>query len=126
MTAKLEHANYTVADPAKTAEWMETLFGWHIRWKGEAIDEGYTIHVGTDDRYLALYTPGKEIPAAGSSYTSIGGLNHIAVVVDDLDAMEKAVRAHGFTPGNHHDYEPGRRFYFQDNDGIEYEVVDYN
>lgn len=126
MAAELEHANYTVSDPAATAAWMETLFGWHIRWQGDAIDGGHTIHVGTKDRYLALYTPGKVIKDRGSSYTTLAGLNHIAVVVDDLDATETAVKAQGFVPGEHHEYEPGRRFYFHDNDGIEYEVVQYD
>ena len=47
------------------------------------------------------------------------------MVIDDIDAMEKAVIDHGFTPVNHGDYEPGRRFYFHDHDDIEYEVVSY-
>ncbi len=126
MTARLEHANFTVSDPATTARWMETLFGWHIRWQGDAIAGGHTVHVGTQDRYLALYTPGEAAASGPSSYTTVGGLNHIAVVVDDLDACEKAVIAQGFETGNHQDYEPGRRFYFHDTDGIEYEVVQYD
>ena len=28
-------------------------------------------------------------------------------------------------PFNHGDYDPGRRFYFLDPDGIEYEVISY-
>ena len=40
--------------------------------------------------------------------------------------FKKAVLAQGFTTGNHADYEPGRRFYFHDADGIEYEVVQYD
>ncbi len=55
-----------------------------------------------------------------------GGLNHWAVVVDDLDAVEERVISEGFTPKSHADYEPGRRFYFYDNDGIEIEVVQYD
>ncbi|MEW9919706.1 VOC family protein [Marimonas sp. MJW-29] len=125
MAAQLEHANYTVSDPAKTAAWMETLFGWHIRWQGDAIAGGHTVHVGTDDAYVALYTPGKPDANSGGNYTTVGGLNHIAVTVDDLDAAETAIKAHGFKTGNHADYEPGRRFYFHDHDGIEYEVVQY-
>jgi glyoxylase I family protein len=31
----------------------------------------------------------------------------------------------GLTPFSHGDYDPGRRFYFLDPDGIEYEVVSY-
>ena len=126
MTARLEHANFTVSDPAATARWMEKLFGWHIRWQGDAIAGGHTVHVGTKDRYLALYTPGDATADGPSSYTTVGGLNHIAVVVDDLDSCEAAVKAQGFATGNHQDYEPGRRFYFHDSDGIEYEVVQYD
>ncbi len=33
--------------------------------------------------------------------------------------------AHGLQPLGHDDYEPGRRFYFFDWDGIEFEVVSY-
>jgi catechol 2,3-dioxygenase-like lactoylglutathione lyase family enzyme len=123
MTAHLEHANYTVSDPLKTAAWMEKLFGWHIRWQGAALGGGFTVHVGSD---LALYTPAQPLDAKTSSYSIIGGLNHIAVVVQDLDACETAIKSHGFKTGNHGDYEPGRRFYFHDDDGIEYEVVQYS
>ena len=126
MPAQLEHANYTVSDPQATAAWMEKLFGWHIRWQGDAMAGGHTVHIGTDDAYVALYTPGRPDANAGANYTTVGGLNHIAVTVEDLDAMEAAIRTHGFETGNHADYEPGRRFYFHDADGIEYEVVQYD
>lgn len=126
MQARLEHANYTVSDPAATAAWMEALFGWRVRWQGDAMAGGRTVHVGNEAQYLALYSPGDGASRAPDSYTHIAGLNHIAVVVDDLDAMETAVRAQGFKTGNHADYEPGRRFYFHDHDGIEYEVVSYD
>ncbi|APE42634.1 glyoxalase [Sulfitobacter alexandrii] len=125
MTALLEHTNFTVSDPAATAAWMEKLFGWHVRWQGEAISGGHTVHVGSQSQYLALYTPPGATGAATDSYARIAGLNHIAVVVDDLDATEAAIAAHGFKTGKHADYEPGRRFYFHDDDGIEYEVVSY-
>ena len=124
-TATLEHLNITVTDPHATAAWMERVFGWHIRWEGPAISDGYTVHVGDDDRYVALYTPGTPKAPAGSSYTHVGGFNHLAVVVDDLDAPEARIAAEGFTPKSHADYEPGRRFYFNDADGIEVEVVSY-
>ncbi len=41
------------------------------------------------------------------------------------DAAEARVRDAGYEPFNHGAYEPGRRFYFLDPDGIEYEVVSY-
>ena len=123
--AALEHVNVTVSNPEKTAAWLCELFDWKIRWQGPAIDGGMSIHVGTDDDYLAIYAPGKQTRDGPSSYSTTGGLNHIGVVVDDLDAAEERVKAAGFKPINHADYEPGRRFYFYDDDGIEFEVVSY-
>jgi catechol 2,3-dioxygenase-like lactoylglutathione lyase family enzyme len=125
MSAQIEHANITVKNPDDTAAWMLLIFGWHVRWQGDAIAGGRSVHVGTQDQYIALYTQKEGLKSAPSSYTTIGGLNHIGVVVDDLDAAEAAVKAQGFETKYHADYEPGRRFYFHDNDGIEYELVEY-
>ena len=51
----LEHINITVSDAKATAALYCKLFDWHIRWEGPAMDEGYTVHVGTDTQYMALY-----------------------------------------------------------------------
>ena len=125
MPVTLEHANITVSDADATAAWMKDLFGWHIRWAGDAKDGGRSVHVGSDDQYLALYQPARPVSQGGSSYVTKGGLNHLAVVVEDIDAFETRVVAAGFKPESHADYEPGKRFYFHDHDDIEYEIVDY-
>ncbi|WP_299550012.1 VOC family protein [uncultured Tateyamaria sp.] len=126
MPAMLEHTNLTVSNPDATAAWMCDLFGWHIRWAGNAMEVGRTVHVGTDKHYLALYTQDAAGKATDNSYATIGGLNHIAIVTDDLEGIEDAAREQGFRVGQHHDYEPGRRFYFHDKDNIEFEVVQYD
>lgn len=126
--AQLEHVNITVADPRATASLLNRLFGWTTRWEGAAINGGFTVHVGTDAQYVALYTGpdgGKSQTKAANSYLARGGLNHIGVVVDDLDATEAAVRAEGHEPNSHADYEPGRRFYFREENGVEIEVISY-
>ncbi len=123
--ARLEHVNITVTDPKRSAALMDTLFGWKIRWEGEAINGGYTVHVGDEEDYIAFYTPPKTTERNGVSYDICGGLNHVALVVDDLDAIEARVLAAGLKTSNHGDYEPGRRFYFHDHDEIEYEIVSY-
>ncbi|KQB97862.1 glyoxalase [Loktanella sp. 1ANDIMAR09] len=126
---QLEHVNITVSDPRQTAALLVDLFGWRIRWEGAAMNgAGFTVHVGTDDSYVAVYAgsqPDQTVPKTDASYQTRGGLNHLGVVVDDLDAVEAKVKVHGFTPHSHADYEPGRRFYFHDSDGIEIEVVSY-
>ncbi len=123
--ATLEHLNVTVRDPDATAAMLEHLFGWKERWRGAAIHGGRSIHVGSPSDYIAVYALPEASPDAGDSYRRIGGLNHIGVVVDDLDAVEAKVVAAGLTPHSHADYDPGRRFYFNDADGIEFEVVSY-
>ncbi|MEM8988081.1 MAG: VOC family protein [Pseudomonadota bacterium] len=123
--ARLEHANVTVEDPKKTAEILCTLFDWKVRWEGPAKNNGYTVHVGEDFSYIALYAVGATGRLGDGSYVTVGGLNHIAVVVDDIDATERRILDAGYKTENHADYAPGRRFYFHDTDGIEYEVVSY-
>lgn len=123
--ARLEHVNITVTDPDATAAVLCDLFDWTQRWAGAAKNGGRTVHVGGEDSYLALYSHRQALRAAVDSYQSLGGMNHIGVVVDDLDATESRVIAAGFTPHNHADYEPGRRFYFHDGNGVEFEVVSY-
>jgi catechol 2,3-dioxygenase-like lactoylglutathione lyase family enzyme len=123
-TPRIEHVNVTVSDPDRAARLMEALFGWHERWRGPARNGGRTIHVGSDDHYVALYTDGNKAYSA-QDFSKGRPLNHIGVQVDDLDAVEAKVVAAGLRPFGHDDYEPGRRFYFLDPDGIEYEVVSY-
>lgn len=124
-SAMLEHVNVTVSDPVKTATMLAQVFGWKTRWQGLSKNDGYTVHVGSDDSYIAVYSMGGPSDSSMASYEAKGGLNHIGIVVDDLAAIEANVVAAGFKPHNHGDYEPGRRFYFHDDDGVEFEVVSY-
>lgn len=122
---RLEHVNVTVRDSVATAGVLCDLFGWHIRWQGRAKAGGWTVHVGSDEHYVALYTP-LDVPAAAPDPGGIlSGLNHIGLVVADLDAAEARIKAAGYVTENHADYEPGRRFYFTEANGVEIEVISY-
>ncbi len=123
--AHLEHVNVTVADPDATAAILCRLFDWKVRWSGPGMTTGRTVHVGDNTSYVALFSYGSPDQPRQESYRTCGGLNHIAVVVEDLDATEARVKAAGFQPGEVQDYEPGRRFYFVEGNGIEIEVVEY-
>lgn len=120
--ARLEHVNITVSDPDRTARFLAQLCGWHERWRGPAINHGWTIHLGGETDYIALYTPGQ---LQTQRFPKGMPLNHVGLLVDDLEAAKQVVRAAGFTVTGEADYEPGRRFYFFDWDGIEFEVVSY-
>ena len=123
-TPKIEHVNITVRDAARAARLMEDLFGWKVRWQGPALNGGHTVHVGSAEQYLALYTP-RETALTDDDFAKGRPLNHVGVEVEDIADVEAKVIAAGLVPFSHGDYEPGRRFYFLDLDGIEFEVVSY-
>ena len=118
---RIEHVNLTVTDIHRSAALFKSLMGWEERWRGLAQRGGETIHVGEENTYLALYTDGK----AHEGQQKGRPMNHVGLLVDDLDAAEEVVLGAGLTPFGHDDYEPGKRFYFFDWDGIEFEVVSY-
>ena len=123
--SKLEHVNLTVSDAKKTAAMLEQIFDWKIRWQGPSMMGGYSVHIGNDHDYIALYNEDEVTEPLKHDQRLEGGFNHVGVVVDDLDAIEKKVEQAGLHVHSHYDYEPGCRFYFNDEDGIEYEVVSY-
>ena len=120
-TGRLEHANISVTDPERSAALLKDMLGWEERWRGPSLQSGRSVHVGAEHDYIALYT-GDHVKG---DFAKGHPLNHVAFTVDDLGAAEKVVIAHGLKPFGHDDYEPGRRFYFFDWDGIEFEVVSY-
>jgi catechol 2,3-dioxygenase-like lactoylglutathione lyase family enzyme len=120
-SAYLEHVNITVSDIERSAALLEQLLGWRIRWRGPSQLGGETIHIGGDEDYIAVYTKGAPV----AHFAKGAPLTHVGIVVPDLDVAEAVVRAAGLEPFSHGDYEPGRRFYFFDWDGIEFELVSY-
>ncbi len=121
----LEHVNVTATDPERTAKFLCEVFDWKIRWSGPSLGDGWTMHVGSDDNYIALYAPKTIKAPEHERFVSRGGLNHVGVVVDDLGAVEARLKALGVSTHSHQTYEPGSRFYFYDDDGVEWEVVSY-
>lgn len=125
---RIEHANLTVTRPERSAELLKQLLGWEERWRGKSMLGGDTIHVGEPANgatYMALYTNEEVRGDAERRYSKGAPLNHIGLLVDDFDVAERVVVEAGLEPFAHDDYEPGRRFYFFDWDGIEFEVVSY-
>ncbi|WP_291077149.1 VOC family protein [Hyphomonas sp.] len=123
--AKFEHVNVTVRDPKKTASMLTKLFGWKVRWEGPSKYDGYTVHVGTDEDYIALYTLPRQDQPEEESYYRTGAVNHFGILVEDLDATEQKILDAGYRTHSHQTYDPGSRFYFHDHDNIEWEVVSY-
>ncbi|PCJ76988.1 MAG: glyoxalase [Rhodobacteraceae bacterium] len=120
--ATLEHVNVAVSDPQETAHMLCRLFDWEIRWRGELTNGKKTVHVGSKGSYVVLYS--HEAATNPVKFRNLGpsGMNHISVVVENLDVVKARVKAAGFIPESHSD-EAEQRFHFHDHDNIDYEVI---
>ena len=119
---QLEHVNLTVADLARSIDFYTRLLGWRVRWQGTTSAGRAAAHVGNDDTYLALFEGGGASPAW--DYDRVG-FNHVGFRVDDLDAAKARLAELGAPVHGEDDYEPGRRLYASDPDGLEIELVAY-
>lgn len=120
----LEHVNFTVSDLDRSVGFYRELLDLDVRWKGKTSDGRDAAHVGDDRHYLAIFQsagPGR----AENDYATVG-INHFGFVVDSLDAAKKRLASMGVRIKAEMDYEPGRRLYFFDPDGIEVELVEYD
>ncbi len=118
----LEHVNLTVADLDRSIDFYTRLLGWRVRWQGTTSTGRPAAHVGNDDMYLALFEGSGTSPTW--DYGRVG-FNHLGFVVDDLDDAKARLAELGAPVHNEDDYDPGRRLYFSDPDGLEVELVAY-
>ncbi len=119
----LEHVNLTVSELDRSIEFYSALFGYRVRWRGRTSNGAEAAHVGDERCYLAFFQA--ERPDRVERDYGEVGLNHFGFVVDDLDAFKRRLQALDVAPHSEQDYEPGRRLYFLDPDGIEVELVEY-
>ncbi len=120
---RIEHANITVSNVNASLAFYQQLFGGRVRWQGTTSNGNRAAHIGVDDTYLALFEA-DEAGVAPMGYGSVG-FNHLGFEVDDLDAYRARLRNMGVKLKGEEDYDPGRRLYFYDPDGVEIELVEY-
>jgi len=124
--AVIEHVNLSASDPDKLAEQLCQLFNWQVRWSGASMDDGYTVHVGGSNSYLAIYKNNELVENQQKSHSTIHNLNHIGVVVDDLKRLRQQATELNLSPFNDSDYGPCKSFYCHLMDGLELEVISYS
>jgi len=120
---RIEHANITVSDVQASAAFYRRLFDAALRWEGATEAGLRAAHIGDDEAYLALFEATQQ-GRAPASYFEVG-FNHVAFQVDDLDTYRQRLAQMGVPIKAEEDYEPGRRLYFYDPDGVEIELVEY-
>ena len=127
MPAKLEHANLIVRDVDGMIRFLQTAFpDFVVRWEWTTEDAGRSLHIGTEDTYLALNEASRERAAKWVPYSGEPGTNHLGYVVDDVAALHERMTAAGYrdsTVPNDHPHR--KRVYFYDDEGNDWEFVQY-
>ena len=129
MKMYLEHANITVADVERSMQFFKTAFPhFSIRGEGTTVRLGKVqrwVHFGTDDYYIALENAILPSPDNHKTYIQ-PGINHLGFVVDDVEGVIDRLTRAGYRRGIEVVPHPHRkRAYFFDDDGNEYEFVQY-
>ena len=124
---RLEHANVCVHDIDGVVKFLRTAFPeFNVRHDGVDKKNVRWVHIGTDETYIALNQASPDEPPLGSPYSGRPGLNHLAYVVDDVEALRERLLAAGYvesTPPNNHPHR--KRVYFYDPVGNDWEFVEY-
>lgn len=120
----LEHANITVNNLQEAIKFFQTAFPhFKIRGGGNAMREW--VHLGDDETYIAL-GQAKEIPAKVEKNYDKAGINHIGFVVENVEEIANNLLKNGYQRDYPKAIEQFRiRDYFADNDGNQYEFVQY-
>ncbi len=131
MKLLIEHANITVGSTDEAMRFLGTAFP-EFRVRGQGFlaggeSTGRWTHFGTDETYLALQE--NAVPSGRSDVTYTNdGINHLGFVIEGMDALVERMADEGYHPTDAsamegHPYR--RRAYFKDQNGFEWEFVEY-
>lgn len=124
----IEHANITVPDIDVAFKFLKIIAPDFVIRKDQKRDGSYRwAHIGNDHFYIALQEPHlqKESTVGSTAYEN-SGVNHLALIVSDLDRIEKNLIAAGYEKSIDTPVEKFRkRIYYYDNEGFEWELVEY-
>ena len=124
MESYVEHTNISVTDVDEAIRFFTTaLPDFWVRHDSGPGPKRW-VHLGTDTTYISINQ--MPDPAGAKFLRHRPGYNHVGFVVEDADTLRERMLAAGYQEGfvpKPHLYR--KRVYFIDNDGIEYEFVQY-
>ena len=128
MVTKIEHANITVPDIDEAIRFLKIVApDFKVRKDVKPTDSYRWVHIGNEACYFALQEPHldgnpKNQPQTYKNY----GVNHMALVVSNIQTIEKKLAECGYKKGIETPREKHRkRAYYYDNAGFEWELVEY-
>ncbi len=125
---RIEHANITVPDIDAAIRFLKIVApDFDVR-KDENPPNSYRwVHIGNEEYYFALEEPhlGAEPKKQLQSYKNYG-VNHVALVVSNVQEIEEKLVGGGYKRGIETPVEKYRkRAYYFDDAGFEWELVEY-
>src|SRR5882724_12711430 len=97
MAVRLEHANLTVRDIDGMIRFLQTAFPeFQVRGEGKNRDGSRWVHIGTNETYIALSPAQGQPEQSWIPYAGLPGVNHLAYVVDDVEALRQRMKSAGY------------------------------
>jgi len=125
---RIEHFNITVPNIDAALSFLQAAApDFKVRKDVQPSDSYRWVHIGNEECYIALQEPhlGVSPETPHERYENIG-VNHVAMIVEDVSAVEKNLIAAGFKKNPDEISETHRkRVYFYDASGFEWEFVEY-
>ena len=124
MKSYVEHANVSVTDVDEAIRFFTTAMpDFRVRHDSGPGPKRW-VHLGSDSTYMSIGQ--MPDPAEGQFEHHRPGYNHVGFAVEDADALRERMLSAGYREGFVPEPHPQRkRVYFIDNDGMEYEFVQY-
>jgi glyoxylase I family protein len=116
---RLDHVSLNVGDRARSIAWYRDVLG--LPQLNEPSDDDEPVFLGHPGLQFGLFQAQRQSPAREPESS---GLRHVALVVDDLDAAQERLRAHG-VEFRYEDHGNALSVYFGDPDGHVLELTTY-
>ena len=127
---KIEHANITVPDIDAAIKFLKVIAPDFSVRKDSTDPRGYRwAHIGNDEYYFALEAPHQANADSRRQLQTYQnyGINHIALVVPNIEEIEEKLIIEGYRKGIATPVEKFRkRAYYFDDAGFEWELVEYS
>ena len=125
---RIEHINITVPDIDEAIRFLKIIApDFEVRKDEKPSDSYRWAHIGNEEYYFALQEPhlGAEPKKQLQAYRNYR-VNHVALVVSNIQAIEEKLLDNGYKKGIETPEEKHRkRAYYIDNTGFEWELVEY-
>jgi hypothetical protein len=125
---EIEHVNITVPDIDSAIHFIKIVApDFYVRKDEKPANSYRWAHIGNDKYYLALQEPHLDAkPVVRLQAYRNYGINHVALVVSNIDEIEKNLTDKGYNRGMDTPVEKHRkRAYYYDKAGFEWELVEY-